>query len=190
MKNPKFLPIEFSPQKGKFTNLQLVPAAAQLLYTNRFTLFDAFFQISETNKIEKTIELIEHTAPAFWAITDPQTGALAGIAYLYDWIGDGETCFSAKVSTCFARKYWGKFAKRAGKLFFRYVFAKYRPQRVCAEVYEHNAYPKSLLAALGFVYEYTRPNATLSNLGATSVLGYAINNPKCIPNPHKSAKSQ
>ena len=80
MKNPKFLPIEFSPQKGKFTNLQLVPAAAQLLYTNRFTLFDAFFQISETNKIEKTIELIEHTAPAFWAITDPQTGALAGIA--------------------------------------------------------------------------------------------------------------
>ena len=180
MKNPKFLSIEFSPQNGKFTNLQLVPYIAELLYINRFQLFDTFFEFNEHNKIEKTIELIQHTAPAFWAITNPKTGELAGLAYLYDWIGNDETCFSAKVSTCFARKYWGAFAQRAGKLFLRYVFAKYRPQRICAEVYKHNTYPKSLLDRLGFKHEYTRPTATLCNLGITSVLGFATNNPQTI----------
>lgn len=178
MKNPKFLQIEFSPQNGKFNNLQLLPEIAQLLYINRFQLFDAFFDLREDNKIEKTIELVQHTAPAFWGITDPKTGELAGVAYLYDWLGDGEKCYSAKVSTCFARKYWGKFAQRSGKLFLRFVFAKYRVHKLCAEVYAQNAYPKSLLANLGFVYEYARPAATVLNTGATDILGYSATNPK------------
>lgn len=178
MKNPKFLTIEFAPNSGKFTNLQLIPQIAQLLYSNRFQLFDTFFNIKNENKIEKTIELIQHTAPAFWAIVEPKSGELAGVAYLYDWIGSDEMCYSVKVSTCFARKFWGNFAHRSGKLFARYVFAKYRPIRICAEVYKQNTYPKRLLAKLGFKYEFTKPAATISNAVTVDVLGYSLSNPK------------
>ena len=180
MKNPKFLQIDFSPNQGKFLNLQLIPAVSELLCSNRFELFDDFLNMSETNKIEKTIELVQHTAPAFWAIVEPKTGELAGVAYLYDWIGSDETCYSAKVSTCFARRFWGNFAHRSGKLFLRYIFAKYRPQKLCAEVYKQNPYPKSILEKLGFKHEYTKPAATISNSRAVDVLGFAAYNPKIV----------
>ena len=177
LKNPKFLPIEFAPQEAKFTNLQLVPDVAELLYINRFCLFDDFFGLCEETKIEKTLELIQQTAPAFWAIVEPASGELAGIAFLYDWIGNTQYCHSTKVSTCFARKYWGKFAQRAGKLFLRYVFAKYRPARVCAEVYSSNAYPKAILQNLGFTQEFLKPSATVVNNKVEAVLGFKIDNP-------------
>lgn len=188
MKNPKFNPINFDAQSGNFTNLHLLADVANLLYSNRFELFDSFFQLNEENKIQKTIELVQHTAPAFWAITNPQNGELAGVAYLYDWIGSSEKCYSVKVSTCFARKYWGGFTHRAGKLFLRYIFAKYAPTRLCAEVYASNPYPKRLLEKLGFHYEFTKPNATLSKGRPVSVLGYSAENPR-TQNPGKTAKT-
>lgn len=172
MKNPKFLQIEFSPQNAKFLNLQYIPDIANLLYANRGELFDRFFGINEENKIEKTIELVNSFAPAFWAIVDPKTNELAGVVYLYDWIGDPEFCYSVKVSTCFKRKFWGKFAHRAGKLFIRYVCAKYRPLLLCAEVYEMNSLPKRLLSRLGFKQTYEKPMATMVNGISVSVFGY------------------
>lgn len=174
MKNPKFLTVEFSPQTAKFSNLQHVADIAELLHRNRFELFDTFFNINDNNKIEKTLELIDSTAPAFWAIVDPKSGELAGVAYLYDWVGNGDFCFSVKVSTCFARKFWGKFAHRAGKLFLRYIAAKYNPLKISAEVFESNAYPRRLLANLGFEFAYKKPNATMQNGVSIDVLGYDI----------------
>lgn len=173
MKNPKFLHVEFSPENGKFQNLQYIQSIAQLLLSNRDELFDAFFEINEENALEKTIELVRAYAPAFWAIVDPKTLELAGVAYLYDWLGNENLCYSVKVSTCFARKYWGKFARRAGKLFLRHVFAKFHPSKICAEVFETNPYPKQLLADLGFIWEYKKPSATVAKNVPVGVLGYS-----------------
>lgn len=174
MKNPKFLPIEFSPETGKFTNLHYIPEIANLLLANVDKLFDAFFELHDDNKIEKTIELVRSYAPHFWAIVDPKTLELAGIAYLYDWVGNDRLWFSTKVSTCFVRKYWGKFAHRAGKLFLRYAFAKYRLVKICAEVFDLNPYPKRLLATLGFKEEYKKPTATVVKDDPVGVLGYSV----------------
>lgn len=176
MKNPKFLQIEFSPHEGKFSNLQYISDIANLLYANRNRLFDSFIGFNDKNKIEKTIELIQAYSPAFWAIVDPKTSELAGVVYLYDWLGDESLCYSTKVSTCFERKFWGKFAHRAGKLFIRHVFAKFHAMKICAEVYDKNPYPRSILENLGFKHEYTKPDATVTRTGVSDVLGYGLLN--------------
>ena len=174
MKNPKFLPIEFSPETMKFTNATYIPDIANLLLANCDELFDTFFDFNEENKVTKTIELIRSYAPQFWAIVNPKTLELAGVVYLYDWVGNDKLWFSAKVSTCFERKYWGKFAHRAGKLFLRYAFAKYRFVKICAEVFEQNRYPIAILTKLGFKEEYRKPGATVAKHLPTAICGYGL----------------
>lgn len=151
-KRPKFLPMSFDVKGGDFKNLEYIKEIAELLYKNHNRLFDDFADWREENKTQKTIELIEEYSSSFWAILDPQTQELAGIAYLYNWKGNGEYNFSAYVSTCFKRKYWGSFAHRAGKLFIKHVCRKFRLISVRAEIFSTNVLARRLLASLGFVY--------------------------------------
>ena len=133
---PKFIRLDLSQNSPAIMELAL--QAVELLYLNRHTLFDDFLGLNEVNKTSKGFALIAHFAPFFWAITDTKTGELAGVAYLYDVIGMPKKPFSAYVSTCFRRKYWGKFVARAVKKFMRYIFGKLALHKLSAEVYADN----------------------------------------------------
>ena len=151
MKNPKFLPVVFQPESGVITNMEYLHEIADLLFLCRSKLFDDFAGWHSANRVAQTLELISRYSNAFWVVIDPKTLALAGVVYLYDWRGGNNFHFSVCASTCFKRQYRGPFARRAAKLFIRYVFRKFRLVSLRAEVFAGNWPAIRFLQSVGFV---------------------------------------
>lgn len=173
MKNPKFLPVVFDPENGNIKNIEYIPEIADLLFLCRTKLFDDFAYWGYANRVQKTLELIRRYEGAFWAIVDPKTLALAGVVYLYDWRGGKDFNFSACASTCFNRKYRGPFARRAAKLFIRYVFHKFRLVSLRAEVFAGNLQALRFLQSVGFVVCGVNRFQTMLNGKITDTLSLA-----------------
>lgn len=172
MKNPRFVSISFDPQTLNIREFQLIKEISDLLYRYRTRLFDDFAYCECADPVEKTLQLVREYSPAFWAILDPKNGELAGVVYLYDWRGNRSFNFSACVSTCFKRKYWGAFARRAGRLFLRHVCHKYRLLSLRAEVFDNNPCGGAFLRRLGFVCCGVNKYVTMSREKLVSISNY------------------
>ncbi|MBQ2871680.1 GNAT family N-acetyltransferase [bacterium] len=159
---PIFSPVFLDESSGEFVNFSLIPEIAELLSNNSDKLFDDFFGFDPACGLQKTLDLIRSQSPYFWAIIDPQTNQLAGFVYLYDLVGSKELFFSASISCCFRRKFWGKFALQSGFEFLRFAKNQLRIFKINAEVFAKNAFPQRFLPAIGFKYSHTRERDTLN----------------------------
>ena len=151
----------------------LAVSAIDLLYANRNALFDDFLGLNETNRLAKGLALISHFSPYFWAILDGKTGETAGVVYLYDVVGTPKKPFSAYLSTCFRRKYWGSFVTRSTKKFMRYVFGKLRLHKLFAEIYADNLLGCRCVERSGFEVVARLPQQTIRGGKLTDTMLFA-----------------
>lgn len=151
----KFVKVNLDTAKNSFENISLFPDIVELLKEYHDRLFDDYSGFSEESASQKTLELINRTAPCFWAVLERNTGEFAGIVFLDGWVGSKTSVHSASVTTCFRKKFWGKFTKQVAKLFARYVFKKYRLKKLRAQVFAFNNNVCGLLRRAGFVHEAT-----------------------------------
>lgn len=119
-------------------------------------LFDDFF-VEKQNGVD---ELIENLSPYFWIITD-RNDNFAGFVFIDDFVGNENKFFSAEVSVCFDKKYWGNFVRYSSKFFFKMCFDVFEFYKIKAQFYPQNKFVKKLLQDCGFEYEVTLPSETL-----------------------------
>ena len=172
------MPVIFNPENGVIKNIEYVPEIAELFFLCRGKLFDDFAGWTRENCVHKTFELINCYAPAFWVVVDPKTRALAGVVYLYDWRGGKNFNFSVCASTCFKRNYRGAFARRAAKLFIRYVFRKFRLVSLRAEEFAGNLQAIRFLQSVGFTVCGVNKLQTMLNGKITDTFSLACGVPR------------
>lgn len=119
-------------------------------------LFDDFF-VTFSNESENFITIF---VPYFWLITD-RNDNFAGFVFLDDFVGNGNKFFSAEVSVCFEKKYWGSFVRYCSKIFFKMCFDVFGFYKIKAQFYPQNRFAQRLITDCGFEYEVTLPKETL-----------------------------
>lgn len=155
----QFKKIIIDRKTAQLANISYIPDVLELVNTYREKLFDDYFLEDAASTASALVSLIERTSPYFWAVTG-KDGDFKGFVYLDDWQGSSKKRHCATVTTCFDKRFWGKFTKRAGKLFVKYVFRKYKISKLKAEVYSSNKYAISLLKQIGFTRECTLKSET------------------------------
>lgn len=150
---PKFLKVALDVDNNRLENVLLFPEIVELLKANHDKLFDDYCGFTDDNAPQKVMELINKTTPCFWAVIDRDTDEFAGVIFLDNWIGAIGAVHSACVTTCFRKKFWGKFVKRAGRMFTRYVFRRCGLKKLKAEVFASNSLARGVLDSLGFRFE-------------------------------------
>lgn len=128
---------------------------------------------------ERIISLIERTSPYFWVLASKDKG-FRGIVYLDDWTGSSSNPHCASVTTCIDPAFWGAFTKKAGKLFVKYVFSKYKLKKLKAEVYADNKNAVTLLKKIGFKFEASLACETIIRSKPVNINIYSIINPLCV----------
>jgi len=78
-------------------------------------------------------------------------------------IGVENRLHSAEITTCFKRKFWGNFTKRAAKKFVMYCFKKLKLRKLKALVYKENYRAEAILKTAGLNLEAILKNETLKN---------------------------
>lgn len=147
-------------------------------------LCDDFARVRRDLTILSVMELVMLYEPFFWVVLTKK-GDFMGFVYLYDVIGgpkgggvsleygagpggeprprDGIKYYSAAVTVCFKREFWGRYVRWALKKFKKYCFGRLGLKRVKAEVFARNARVKGVLAGLGFEREGVLRAETLCN---------------------------
>lgn len=121
-------------------------------------LFDDFFEKSDL----KIKTFIDKFCPYFWLVMDRYDN-FAGFVFLDDFVGNEEELFSAEVSVCFTKRYWGNFVRYCSKIFFKMCFDVFGFYKIKAQFYPQNKFARMLLQDCGFVYEVRLPKETLKN---------------------------
>ena len=143
-----------------FTENQRLLAFKLFQKYSNFISDDYFFDIWK-DEYAAFLELLEKTSPYFWIIEIENM--FAGFVYLDNWIGSAKRLHSAEVTTCFNKKFWGKYPKICADIFFRYCFNLLGLKKIKAEIYSDNTRVKPLLKKCGFVKEGTLQNQTIKN---------------------------
>ena len=111
--------------------------------------------------------------PYFWLISN-DLDEFMGVVYLYgisafkiqkneNRISNAENLYSAYISICFKRKFWGDDVRKVAKDFISKVFATYNLKKLKAECFSSNPCAKRLLKDLNFKIEGNFKNDTLVN---------------------------
>lgn len=196
---PKFLKVNINRNLGIYENIRYLPAIISLAARYKSKIFDDYFFESEQrlerhaeagcikshfNSVppdfaERIISLIERTSPYFWVLASKDKG-FRGIVYLDDWTGSSSNPHCASVTTCIDPAFWGAFTKKAGKLFVKYVFSKYKLKKLKAEVYADNKNAVTLLKKIGFKFEASLACETIIRSKPVNINIYSIINPLCV----------
>ncbi len=148
----KFEPLKIGKKYPSAKDLWLSLQILKLAYVWRRNIFDDFAFQKHGNFYELVKSLTNSFFPYFWAVLDHKDDFL-GFVYLYDLMGAvGETPYSACVSACLRRKFWGNDAKLAGREFLKFC-AQLRIKRLKAQCFSNNPCAKRLLGDLGFKCE-------------------------------------
>ena len=111
---------------------------------------DGIYSIDFTGKNEKKLYDLQVDEDNF-----------AGFVFLDDFVGNGNKFFSAEVSVCFEKKYWGSFVRYCSKIFFKMCFDVFGFYKIKAQFYPQNRFAQRLITDCGFEYEVTLPKETL-----------------------------
>lgn len=162
----------------KFKQIILPPHGSQNLnYLPQITkLYEKYSKFLQDDFAPKSaLRHILNTAPNLWSITDFDD-EFAGFVALDNFTGNNTTNFSAEVSTCFERKFWGKFTKNCAKIFFKKCFEIYGFYKIKALVFPDNFRVITLLKTSGFEYETTMPDETIRNGKLQDIDVYSLKN--------------
>lgn len=117
-------------------------------------------------------DLLNEVAPHLYA--GAYNGEFIGFVYLNDWRGSKEKFHSATLTVCIDKKFWGKTAREAGRLFIKKVFKHYKCFKLKALVFEHNLNANNFLLSLGFKKESLLLNETFKNNKPVNIIVYGI----------------
>ena len=118
-------------------------------------------------------EFIISKIPYLWAIYT-EDDKFAGFVFLDNFVGNGQTVFSAELTTCFEREAWGNFTKNCAKFFLKKCFQELGLHKIRASIYPDNFRVSTLLKSAGFVYEATLPQETIRNGKVQDIDVYAL----------------
>lgn len=158
----KFIKIIINKNAKEFRNIEYLPGIIMLYERFSRYLNDDYF-LKGKSSIDAVIEIVEKTAPYFWAIIDKKTGKLAGFVFLDNWTGAKNSLHAAEVTTCFNPAYWGKYTKFCARKFVKYCFKRYGLKKLKASVFVQNFKVKTLLKCAGFQKEATLRAETLKD---------------------------
>ena len=91
-----------------------------------------------------------------------------------NFVGNGETAFSAELTTCFEREAWGSFTRYCAKIFLKKCFDEIGLHKIRASIYPDNFRVSTLLKSAGFVYEATLPQETMRGGKLQDIDVYAL----------------
>lgn len=146
----KFKPVILNKEKGEYQNLEYIPQI-MFLYKRWGRFLKDDFALQEDSFYEYFMDLLEELSPYFWVILCGSE--VAGFVYLENFVGNSENLYSAEVSTCFDKKFWGKFTYYAALVFFDFCFANLGLKKIKALIYPENFRVLGLLKRAGFKKE-------------------------------------
>ena len=114
----------------------------------------------------------------FWLITEELSGNPAGFVYLDNITGNDTSLYSAEITTCFEKSYWGEKTHICAMEFFELIFKKFGFYKIRAQIYPQNFRVKTLLQKCGFIKECTLKNETMLNGKLQDIELYALFNKK------------
>ena len=124
---------------------------ALFLYKKYSKYLNDNFGVWEENYVQSFLQLILRTSPYFWVIVEKDV--VSGFVYLDNIIGDAKTCYSAELSTCFDKRFWGNYTKKCALLFLKFIFEVYCFEKIKALIFPDNFRVKNLLKFSGFEKE-------------------------------------
>ncbi|MBO7672581.1 GNAT family N-acetyltransferase [bacterium] len=110
---------------------------------------------------QKLTDYTIKTSPYFYVILSDNN--FCGFIVLENIVGNKNHIHSAEVLICLKRKYWGKTALLAAKIFKQYCFSILKIVKLKALIYPQNSLIKRLLKKCGFKKEALLKSETLKN---------------------------
>ena len=101
----------------KFLNPFEKPAyfeQALFLYAKYSRFLDDDFARDEKSFIDYFFDLVKKSL--FFVIVE--NDIVSGFVYLDNFIGNGKKLYSAEITTCFDKRFWGDYTKKCGKIFY------------------------------------------------------------------------
>ncbi len=146
----KFVKLKLNRKKKIYKNISFLPKIISCIKPYTKFLCDDFAPKSDI--VELVLSQIEKSSGYFWVILSEKEDFL-GIVYLENFVGNKKQIFSAEITTCFEKRFWGKETKKCGKKFIKYCFNKLNIKKLKAIVYKENFRVKTLIKILGFQRE-------------------------------------
>ena len=142
-----------------FENIEYLPKILELYKHYANNLEDDFspYRLS----YENFINFLEKISPHFYLVFCKKD--FCGFMTLENFVGNDKKLYSAEVTVCLKRKYWGNFALNVAQKFKNYCFSVLKITKLKALIYTQNKLSKNLLYRCGFKKEATLKSETLRN---------------------------
>ena len=165
----KFIKIKIDRVKKIYTNIAFLEDIYHLYKHFNKYLNDDF---SNSDLLEEIICSIEKNNPYFWVVL--KNDSFAGFVFLENVIGNDKHLYSAEITTCFKKEFWGDFTKQVAKKFTRYCFKKLGFKKLKAKVFKENVRAASILRAARMKFEAELKAETMKDGKPQDILIYSI----------------
>ena len=157
-----------------FENIEYLPEIFKLYTRYIENLEDDFSPLR--NSFENFLDFVEKISPHFYTVL--YKNELCGILTLENIIGNTKKLYSAEISTCIKRKFWGKTALCISEIFKKYCMNVLKIIKLKALIYPQNKLVKRLLNKCGFKKEAVLISETIKNGKPQNVEIYSLFNNK------------
>ncbi len=164
----KFVKIKIDRKKKQYRNINFLEEIYNLYKTYNRYLNDDFVCEDLLDEIIKTIEV---NFPFFWVILNNEE--FTGFIFLENITGNRNKLYSAEVTTCFKKNFWGDFTKKVAKKFTMYCFKKLGLKKLKAKVFKENVSAAAILRAAGMKFEAELKAETMKNGKPQDILIYS-----------------
>lgn len=165
---PIFIALNQDNIKKYFSNI------AFLFMRNRIFLLDDYSNPSDFG--EFLYRFISERTPFFWVIFKDKT--FAGFVFLDNLTGNQKNIYSAELTTCFDKKFWGDFTRASAFLFLNLCFETLNLYKIKAKIYPENNRVRSILRWCNFKKEGLFTAETVHNGKFQNIEVYGLINPK------------
>lgn len=153
-------------------NTEYLPKIFDLYSRYTENLEDDFSPLHKS--FENFLDFAEKISPHIYAVFYENN--LCGVIFLENFTGDTENLYSAEVSICIKRKYWGKTALYISEIFKKYCFDVLKITKLKALIYPQNKLVKRLLNKCGFKKEAVLISETVKNSKPQNIEIYSVFN--------------
>lgn len=167
----RFVRLVIDRKNSYFENTEYL-AQAMFLYIRYSKFIKDDYAPEDT--YENIVDFVEKCGMFFWIILEEETNEFAGFVYLDNLIGNETRIHSGELTTCFEKKFWGRFTRRAAREFLKYCFNDLGFLKIKALIYPFNVRVKTLLKSSGFEKEGVLKAETLKNNKLQDVEVYSI----------------
>jgi len=165
----KFVKIKINRNKKQYRNINFLEDIYNLYKCYSRYLEDDFVSADLLDEIIRTIEI---NFSFFWVVLKNEK--FAGFVFLENITGNKDNLYSAEVTTCFKKEFWGNFTKQVAKKFTRYCFKKLGFKKLKAKVFKENVRAASILRAAGMKFEAELKAETMKNGKPQDILIYSV----------------